>query len=372
LIFERTSKTIFCSRNRFRRQSLVSDLTRWYQKYHRDLPWRKTKDPYKIWVSEIMLQQTQVSTVIPYYHRFLEAFPDINSLAAAPVTKVLAQWSGLGYYRRARYLHLGARYITRKCQKFPDSPTEISKIPGIGPYTAGAILSIAFDLPTPIVDGNVQRILSRIFGIKSPLEDKQTQRKFWTIAEALVSRSKRPSLFNQAMMELGATVCLKSNPRCTPCPVSRQCVARIRGWQEQLPVKRDAPPISKLFWIKYIWEKDGKVWLTKNTQRGWWQGLWDLPGIELSSQSEIATHVKRVLKTPGIKSYRALRSYKHSVTRYRIHVTPYHLVTKIKPDLPLPGRWIRVGSISRMPVSSLVAKVMSGLIRSDNKLVNFV
>ena len=210
------------------------DLLSWYDRERRDLPWRRTQDPYRVWLSEIMLQQTRVETVIPYYERFLERFPTVSDLAEAPIDDVLARWSGLGYYRRARSLHEAAGQIVREhAGVFPEDSAEALALPGVGRYTAGAILSIAYGRPEPILDGNVIRILSRWLRLGPEIP----QSHLWTLAEDLVPE-ERPGDFNQAMMELGATVCTPRSPSCLLCPVQERCEARAEGTPERYPAPK--------------------------------------------------------------------------------------------------------------------------------------
>jgi A/G-specific adenine glycosylase len=221
-------------------------LLRWYAGAKRDLPWRRTRDPYAIWVSEIMLQQTRVETVIPYYSRFLARFPDLRALAAANEDGVLSAWSGLGYYRRARLLHAGAREaVASHGAKVPEDAAARIALPGIGRYTAGAIGSIAFDREEPIVDGNVARVLSRLHAITTPLGTPATEKRLWSEATALV-RGPDPGSLNQALMELGATICTPTSPRCGECPVRGSCRARKEGRTAELPVARaKKPPVLR-------------------------------------------------------------------------------------------------------------------------------
>ncbi|MBC7172514.1 MAG: A/G-specific adenine glycosylase, partial [Polyangiaceae bacterium] len=209
--------------------SIRSALLEWFDRAQRDLPWRRTLDPYAIWVSEVMLQQTRVETVIPYYERFLTRFPTPAALAEAEEDAVLAAWSGLGYYRRARMLHAGAREVVATYGgAVPEAREARLALPGVGRYTAGAIGSIAFGKPEPIVDGNVARVLSRVRFIETPPGRADTERRLWDEAERLVY-GERPGALNQALMELGATVCTPSSPRCTECPIARACAARSKG-----------------------------------------------------------------------------------------------------------------------------------------------
>ena len=210
-------------------------LLRWYEQSRRDLPWRSGRDPYRIWLSEIMLQQTRVETVLPYYHAFLARFPDVAALAGAPESEVLAMWSGLGYYSRARNMQRAARLIA-DAGAFPADYPQLRELPGIGDYTAAAVASIAFDLPFAAVDGNVLRVLARVFNDDGDIGSPVTRRRFANLAQRTLD-PKRPGEFNQAMMELGATVCLPRNPRCGTCPVHSLCGARAAGRTAELPIK---------------------------------------------------------------------------------------------------------------------------------------
>ena len=221
---------------------LDRQLLAWYKRNQRSLPWRKTSDPYRIWISEIMLQQTQVDTVIPYYHRFLKAFPTVSSLARAPLQDVLKVWENLGYYSRARNIHAAARMIVEKFGgQIPDNLEEIKTLPGIGHYTAGAILSIAYGQALPAVDGNVRRILCRLFAIRKPVDDAREQKQLQKLAASLIP-AKHPGDFNQALMDLGATICKAKNPDCSRCPVACLCQARLTDLQNVLP---DNPESSR-------------------------------------------------------------------------------------------------------------------------------
>ena len=213
------------------------DLINWFSEEKRDLPWRKSRDPYKIWVSEVMLQQTRVDTVIPYFNRFMEQFPSIEALSNAEEEKILKAWEGLGYYSRARNLHSAVKEVHEKYGgKVPDDPKEISSLKGVGPYTAGAILSIAYGKPEPAVDGNVMRVLSRVLSIWDDIAKSSTRKIFEEAVRALISHDN-PSYFNQALMELGALVCTPTSPSCLLCPVREHCYAFHDGEQEELPVK---------------------------------------------------------------------------------------------------------------------------------------
>ena len=256
-------------------------LEDWFAKHARDLPWRRVPSPYRVWVSEIMLQQTQVATVIPYFEHFIARFPDVQSLAAATEHDVLALWSGLGYYRRARMLHAAAREVAAGGGELPIERKTLLALPGIGPYTAGAILSIAFNQPEPIVDGNVERVFARITSERRAIKSKAAGEAAWRWAESLVKAGAKPRALNQALMELGATVCTPQNPRCDACPISGLCEARKHGEQSKLPRAAKRAPLKTRRYIAWLArDKRGRVLLVR---RGPGQesllpdGLWELP-----------------------------------------------------------------------------------------------
>ncbi|MDG5786241.1 A/G-specific adenine glycosylase [Evansella sp. AB-P1] len=261
------------------------DLIEWYRENKRDLPWRKKKDPYKIWVSEIMLQQTKVDTVIPYFERFIEKFPTIEALADAEEETVLKAWEGLGYYSRARNLHQAVKEVKESYGgKVPDQPSDVQKLRGVGPYTAGAILSIAYDKPAPAVDGNVMRVLSRLLLIEDDISKVTTRKKFEKIVTEIISK-EYPSDFNQAMMELGALICTPRKPSCLLCPVRTHCRAQHAGVQEQLPIKaKKAAPIVKKMQAVVLFDNQGKVLIEQRPSSGLLAKLWQFPNVEVISE----------------------------------------------------------------------------------------
>lgn len=253
-------------------------LRAWFDRHKRDLPWRRSRDPYAIWLSEMMLQQTQVVTVIPYYHRFIGRFPTIADLARADLEEVLHHWAGLGYYARARNMHRAARLIVADYGgAFPSDVTALRSLPGIGAYTAGAIVSMAFDERAAVVDGNVSRVLARVFEVDLDIRDGRGKALLWEIAERLLPR-KRCGDFNQGLMELGATVCLpRGTARCEECPLELFCGARRSGSVERLPVKgRKAPARTETHVVAAI-EQRNKWLVVRRPPRGLWGGLWELP-----------------------------------------------------------------------------------------------
>ncbi|WP_210367401.1 A/G-specific adenine glycosylase [Bacillus sp. REN3] len=277
-------------------KSFQDDLISWFSAEQRELPWRQDKDPYKVWVSEIMLQQTRVDTVIPYFTRFLEKFPTIDALAEADEDKVLKAWEGLGYYSRVRNLQAAVREVQEKYGgKVPDTPKEISSLKGVGPYTAGAILSIAYGKPEPAVDGNVMRVLSRILLIWEDIAKPSSRKVFEQAVREIISH-ENPSYFNQAMMELGALICTPTSPSCLLCPVMDHCNAFHEGVQDQLPVKTKKKKQRNVQLAAGVFtNEEGKILIRKRPGTGLLANLWEFPSVELSlgfrrQRDELAEH----------------------------------------------------------------------------------
>lgn len=338
-------------------QEIVERLTQWFRRSQRQLPWRLSSDPYPIWISEVMLQQTQVATVIPYFQRFLKAFPTLQKLAQASEESVLTQWAGLGYYSRGRNLRRGAQYLLDHHRGvFPKSREELLKVPGIGPYTAGAILSIAFNLKEPLVDGNVERVLSRLFGFKKPLGTTEAKHFFWDKAHQLVSHAKDPKCFNQGLMELGSTVCTKSNPRCPKCPLQKFCLAYSHDLTHELPVPKKRKTTQFVRLLKLILERNGKIWVRQNSSQEWWAGLWDLPSLQLSPHEEWLPILEKKLNPSSPVFLKELSHQKHTVTHHKLEVIPIHLRVRKNPDFD--GKWLELKRFSAMPTSALVKKIM--------------
>ena len=257
------------------------ELLTWYQRGNRDLPWRRNKDPYRIWVSEIMLQQTRVDTVIPYFERFMAQFPTVQALAEAPEEEVLKCWEGLGYYSRARNLQAGAKMVMQLYGGIiPDDKEAVAGLKGVGPYTAGAIMSIAFNRPEPAVDGNVMRVLSRFFCLEDDIAKPKTRVSIEKLAGSLIPEGAAGD-FNQALMELGALVCTPKSPGCLPCPVMEHCQARLEGRESELPVKTKAKPPRPEYRLAVIvqgsGENVGKVLVRQRPETGLLAQMWELP-----------------------------------------------------------------------------------------------
>lgn len=347
-----------------------SDLTRvraplleWYQDNARDLPWRRTTDPYAIWVSEIMLQQTRVETVIPYYERFLERFPTLSALASAEEDEVLALWSGLGYYRRARLLHRGVKEVIASYGgEVPAGPDERLGLPGIGRYTAGAIGSIAFSKEEAIVDGNVARVLARVHRIKTPLGTRETELELWHQAESLV-RGERPGDLNQALMELGATVCTPAQPKCLLCPIREACQAHEHGEIDALPVPRErkAPKGVRLIAVVPMRGRGAKreVWL----QRGGEQlfgGMWSAPATPFSRERAPRATALALLREIGLRAEverDPLGEVRHVLTHRRLHLEVYR-AKSARAREGAEGRFFKRAELDSVGVPKLTTKVL--------------
>lgn len=326
------------------------DLLQWYRRHRRTLPWRSDEPvAYHVMVSEAMLQQTQVATVIAYFNRFIEAFPTVEALAAADEQEVLTLWQGLGYYRRARGLHAAARLIVAEHGGVvPDSVETLLTLPGVGRYTAGAIASIAYDKADPIVDGNVARVLARVFAIDEPTNEPVVLKKIWALAALLVSASKGgEGDFNQAMMELGAIVCTPRSPSCLVCPLGGSCLALERGLVEQLPVKVERKkPAAAAHHVVAV-ESKGEWFFEQRPTEGLWSNMWQLPAAqELEAMNRIAAEdeaVQRRVLTKWLEETRKIKadvlervgSFKHQTTHRTITFTLWRAGLK--------GRRARVG-----------------------------
>ena len=303
-------------------------LKHWYSNNKRDLPWRQTKDPYYIWLSEIILQQTQVKQGLPYYYAFVKEFPTVFHLAKSNEGKVLKLWQGLGYYSRARNLHTTAKYIVNELQgEFPSTYKELLKLKGVGDYTASAIASICFNEVTAVVDGNVYRMLSRYFGIDTPTNSSKGIKEFKALAQELIDR-KSPANFNQAIMEFGAIQCTPKSPNCNICPLQDSCIAYSKNKIVELPVKiKDSKAKKKYFNFLVFVSKDGKTIIEKRENKGIWQNLYQFPLIE--TQEEINSEIFRT----RIKGHNLLKGIPFELSLYNdvliVHkLSHQHLYTK--------------------------------------------
>ena len=348
--------------------SLQKKLLAWYHTNKRDLPWRKKPTPYRVWVSEIMLQQTQVATVIPYFNRFLKSFPNVKTLAAADESEVLKLWEGLGYYRRARQLHAAARKIvTDHRGRFPKTYEEVLALPGVGRYTAGAILSISTGQRLPILEGNTIRLFSRLLAFNRDVKSTQGQAELWKFSESILP-TDHVSDFNQALMELGATICTPRNPSCESCPLQSICKAYNEGDVETYPVSSPRTQATKVndaaIWIP----RAGKV-LVRECQPGEvWAGLWDFPRFRIpvnQSPNRIGWLEKQVLAQTGISVTlgNAELTLKHAVTRYNITLD-CHIASSVSGRLQSLDRshqWIKRDQLSQLPLSVTGRKIANRL-----------
>src|SRR5262245_18972756 len=297
-------------------------LLAWYRRHRRDLPWRATRDPYRIWVSEVMLQQTQVATARPYYDAFLRRFPTLPSLAAAREPQVLAAWSGLGYYRRARHLHAAARAVASEHGgRVPNDPETFGRLPGVGRYTTGAVLSIAFDRPLAALDGNVARVLSRWFAVRVSVRESQGARRLWRLAQALVPM-RRSGDWNQALMELGATICTPRSPVCEKCPVSRFCRARALGRPEAFPPIAPRRATERVRRAVAVIERGGRVLMARRSGT-LLDGLWEPPGVEPSDRASARRSLESLLAAAGLRA-------KLEPTRQRVRHAITHRVYDVE------------------------------------------
>lgn len=342
-------------------RALGRRLLRWYRRGHRDLPWRRTHDPYRIWVSEVMLQQTTVRVALPYYEAFLRRFPSLQILAEEPEDEVLAAWSGLGYYHRARNLHRGAQHVAeRHAARFPNTLEAALAVPGVGLYTASAILSIAYDRPLPVVDGNVRRVLARLGALSGP--EYRREAPFYNLAEELLDR-ERPGEWNQALMELGATVCTPRKVACPVCPLRSHCLALAQNRVGELPESRARRPTVDVTVAAALVQREGRVLLIRRPEGPLLGKMWEVPQTPLDPEPHVdfARQIENrygLRVVPGPLVVRA----RHAITHRRITLEGYRaeLCAPVPTD-PERFRWVQPGEIGSLPVSSMTKKLLRGL-----------
>jgi len=341
-------------------------LLAWFDRHGRsDLPWKRHRDPYRIWVSEIMLQQTQVSTVIPYYDRFLRRFPTLAHLARARLDTVLHYWTGLGYYARARNLKKSASLILREHGgKFPRDFEAVASLPGIGRSTAGAILAFAFGQRHPILDGNVKRVLARLHAIDTPVNRRDTEQHLWDLA-GQYTPATRVADYTQAIMDLGATLCRPRHPDCPRCPLARDCQARASGAPDQFPVRtaRRAVPIRHATMLM-VRDRRGRVLLMKRPTSGVWGGLWSFP--EYSSMHEATRHCRQLLG-PAAQVQQPWPELRHQFTHFQLRIQPLPVLFTGKTNgaaTGFPAQWVDPRKPARRglatPVQQLMTRLTSG------------
>ncbi|APW62377.1 A/G-specific adenine glycosylase [Paludisphaera borealis] len=349
-------------------------LLAWYGEAKRDLPWRVDRDPYRILVSEVMLVQTTVTAVIPYFERFLRAFPDFEALARAEEDEVVKAWEGLGYYRRARQLHAAARMVVESHGGvMPDDPAAVLALPGVGRYMAGAILSQAFDRPEPILEANSQRVLARLLAWDGDLKAAATKSRLWEAAARLVP-PRHAGEFNQGLMELGALVCTSRSPRCLVCPLSAQCEAKRRGLQDELPKVGPRPAPLAVSEACAVVASQGRVLVVRRQAPGLWAGFWEFPtihregadpaGRSFGEPVDLAEGVRR-LTGIRVRSGGLARTLTYSVTKHRVALEVYNATATTGEPKPGPGfseaRWIEPQGLTELTLSSAGRRLASAV-----------
>jgi A/G-specific adenine glycosylase len=396
---------------------IVPALLDWFSKNARDLPWRRTQDPYAIWVSEIMLQQTQVKTVIPYWERWMRELPTIESLAKAKPEKIHKLWEGLGYYTRVRNMQKAAQEIVKSssrrkealafsaekrlepphvgCHAFPDNFEDVLALPGIGRYTAGAICSIAFNQPTPILDGNVIRVLTRVFGISENPREKKTNQLLWQLAGELVSRAQdaksatakkslrtsRPlrepnscSALNQSLMELGALICTPREPKCSVCPIAKHCFAFQKNRVDEFPNMEKRPAATARRFAAFVVECDGKFLVQQRPEGVVNAHLWEFPNVELNGEPVNPSASVNELFGFTPKEVNSLCTIKHSITRYRITVEAFRIGApstcsaranhdQLRPSRcsAFPARWLPLSELHKLSFPSAHKSILKAI-----------
>ena len=334
-------------------------LLNWFAQHRRDLPWRSSRDPYRIWVSEVMLQQTSVPVVIPYFERFLAAFPTVEALAQADEQQVLKLWEGLGYYRRARHLHAAAKaLVAAHGGILPDDPEVWAELPGIGRYILGAVLSQAFDRKLPIVEANSLRVLSRLFAYRGDPRDGKGKAWVWSAAQTLLPQ-RRVGDFNQALMELGALVCTPTKPECGKCPLATRCQARLKGIQEEIPPPKRQAAAANVVEVGAIIRDGPRILLCRRRHdAGRWQNMWEAPHGPVAADEDLAAaavRIARELTGLDVEPGKEVLTVRHTVTRYRITLTFVESMVRggcFAPGFYAAGEWLSRSELHKHPVSS--------------------
>jgi A/G-specific adenine glycosylase len=388
---------------RNQKSKISNALLVWFRAHARDLPWRHDRSPYRVWLSEMMLQQTQVETVIPYFHRFLDRFPTVDDLAAAPLGDVLKLWEGLGYYARARNLHKAARIVVEERHgEWPRTVEGLMALPGIGRYTAGAIASLAFDVRAPVLDGNVTRVLCRLCAIERDPKDAKVREELWQLAEALLPHPPAPSPdskttnrkrgsvsspllktsssfsgeglgvrsageFNEALMELGALICTPRNPHCAVCPLAKFCEAKKRGLQHDLPLKAKRKPLPHVDVTAAVIRHNGRVLIAQRPLGGRLGGLWEFPGGKVEPGETLRQCLRREIKEElgiRIKVGQPIISIDHAYTHFKItlHAFECELVSGKPQTWQVQDfKWVRLSELQKYAFARTDLKIIEAL-----------
>ena len=345
---------------------IAEQLLAWYSTHRRDLPWRNSRDPYAIWVSEVMLQQTRVETVVPYYQKWMARFPTVETLASADMEEVLNMWEGLGYYRRARYLHEAARQVAdRPGGELPDSVQALRELPGIGAYTAAAVSAFAFDKDTIALDGNLKRVLARLFEVTLEIQSTEAVKRLQKLGLELLP-SGEASDFNQALMDLGATICTAQNPKCADCPLTEHCLAYKHGSQDDIPRRRAKGSLPEVERAAAILIKDGAVLLGRRPPDGLLADLWEFPAVDLdgaeSSQDQLIEWLQEI-NLQG-KGWRPRETYRHAYSHFKVTVRTYQArwqAGKPSSKAHTEFRWVLENALDQYPMGKVDRSIAESL-----------
>jgi A/G-specific adenine glycosylase len=349
------------------KEKIQSKLLQWFKKNKRDLPWRKTKDPYAIWVSEIMLQQTQVDTVIPYYRKFLKSFPTIRHLAKTNLSKVLKLWEGLGYYSRARNLHRTSKIIVNRFQsEVPDTLRDLLNLPGIGRSTAGAILSIAFDNEAPILDGNVKRVLSRLFAVSGSPGERKTEQLLWKTSESLIPRG-HSNLFNQALMDLGSMLCKPKDPQCLRCPLRYYCKGNASGKPERFPAKsNNKKKIPHIKAVAAVISRDRNVLLHRRPPKGLLGGLWEFPNWRIEGKRGLRWKLRNYIKKEiglNVVVNKSIGTFHQTYSHFKLTLDVFNCEAIARNK---NRKWVSIQKLHLLPMSRIHRKVADSILSNLN------
>ncbi len=347
----------------------LGTLLRWFDAHQRSLPWRHSRDPYRIWVSEVMLQQTTVAAVIPYFNRFMARFPTVHDLAAADESEVLKHWQGLGYYRRARHLHAAAKTVVAELGgTFPDDPAFWQSLPGVGRYILGAVMSQAYERRMPIVEANSLRVLSRVFGSRLDPRGGEGLKWVWRTAEEVLPK-QRVGDFNQALMELGALVCTPTSPKCGECPLTKQCVANRDGLQAVIPPPKAKKELVMVREVCLVLRRDDRVLIgLRPPTADRWANMWELPrGVMADGETEVLAAVRVAKETIGVSATagEVLASVRHGVTRFDITLTAVAVKSRAKKfggGFYTEWRWVTATEAAECPMGTAQRKLVGAVL----------